>query len=1851
MMKRKTHRIWSLFLAILLVFGVFPLGSLAVGQVEYAEHYEGVALDALLVEPEPVQEQPQVEIIPRNETVPERWGQVDERVFFDENRYPEMVRVTRDGRSDEELAVLRHTLATPIGLQGFEADWSNDPNEIIEVAVQFVTPPAVALRLLHEEERPHVRLAEHVFEGQALAAHDAFREQLQPLTRGRTGTTEIFSEHHSLFNGVFMRVPQHMVESIAQLPEVFSVMPNVEVAIELPASTEDEFGSDDFMREAVKLFNVDMIHNMLGFTGQGIRVAVLDTGIDYTHPRFQPYQDPETGRIRGWNYMYDTDDIMDAHGHGTHVSGSVIALAPDVELWHFQVMDTGGFATLGSVVSGIEAAHQHVDVMNLSLGQWGTDHPFFPWSVAVNLAMLDGTVVIVAAGNEGPNASSLRSPGAACLAISVASGTLGGRNDFGDTISIWSSQGPVSRIRHIKPDITAPGEGIVSTFLNGSYEVASGTSMAAPHIAGVAALLLEAFPTAAPYEIKARMMNTARPLADLEDPTVFATGAGFVDPIRALTHEAFATVRHDIPWLDGEERTWRQETMASLSFGRVVGQSVSDPMTVTIHNPGSGTWTHEVQFNDHHEWVSLELANANTNGITHTYTFQAHAEWPGVFAEGNVVFINGSQRITLPFAVIFEEPWRDIRIDPHHPWGYLDYDFFRAVVGYDTVGQHRFRVTNAGNQPTGEISVTLSGLDPDAFAIDKVSVPSLGLFDETFVTVAPQLGLGVGVYEATVTVSVSDGGSQSFDVRFQVDAYAVHGIELEFNQWMSEPVQYGSSYVWSRRSRVSNTGNVPTGELSVSLIGADADSFLVMADETHEEIDTISNMESGRYFEFSVRPHFGLAIGTYTATVVISGEHVPTQLLDVSFTVTPRQLESDFVFSIELDIEAELDFGIAPLGYQSDRILRVGVTNTGNYWADNLEVQLSGENPESFWWEGFWGDIWTSFWGDTWGFPPEATVYFGIRAKPNLPAGIHTATVTLSNEDGIYETFDVRFVVETVDNIPILLDTALNRDLGTMPEGYRLAWGYEWIAVPGSERWIYAFTDHATQMHITNTGEKSTEHLTVAIEGLYTESFNLYLHRDADVPVGQEWSFPLQPSESNSLWIRPAHGLSAGIYETTITVRDVNGMLLDSFDVRFTVVERVYSIEITPIADHDFGTGIGERATTHWVRVKNTGNVLTGDIAVTLTGENPESFRVSRTFIPSLVVVGNEEWWDGIDSEAFFVVAPRSGLVSGEHSATVTISGENIAPQSFNVRFWADQRTHGIELGPDASHDFGTVETGYVFEDWWDRTYGINIRNTGDAPTGPLVVALVGENAESFSLYRQEAMPSGQELTVSNVNPGNTDVIWIRPILGLPVGTHTATVVVSGESIVPQSFDVRFTVVPAPTFGISLLPAGDHTFTSEHQTHHLVVSNTGNQPTGALLVALGGANPDSFQLDATSLPSIPVGTETRSFSVTPRRGLAVGAHTATVSVSDAENGITQSFTVSFMVQSETVQPGRVWSIRLTPAGDYVFPETIAGQDTAVAHHVTVSNTGNQPTGHLGVVVSNDSFRLNTSMLMSIPVGTETRSFSVTPRRGLAVGTHTATVSVWNAVDGIMETFTVSITVTEPPPVEPERIAHVAYMFGNPQGYFEPTNSITRAQVAAILARTMIPDFEARTLPEGRDSFDVFDDVASNNWFYYYVAWAYDAGLVTGDGRGRFLPNQPITREQLAAMLARTIEYAEEAGAMLFPDAGAIGGWAVNYVYTVYSEGWMVGDTAGNFRPAADIMRAEVATAVNRILGRVDSRSTLEAVPEVEGLDNAQAFPDVAEHNWFFAPVLAAANDHDLTKDAEGNINWKYIHAR
>ncbi|MEV0953963.1 S8 family serine peptidase [Promicromonospora sp. NPDC050249] len=282
-----------------------------------------------------------------------------------------------------------------------------------------------------------------------------------------------------------------------------------------------------------------------GFTGEGVTVAVLDTGIDATHPDLDEV-------VVGERDFSGKGDVVDGDGHGTHVA-SILAgsgdasdgvnkgVAPDADLLVGKVLDDNGDGTLSGVIEGMEwAAAEGADVVNLSLGSLFFDVPS-PDAVAVDeLTATYGTLFVVSAGNYGElGQGSVGSPGIAEKALTV------GAVDDADEVTVYSSRGGADA-GLLKPDVVAPGDGIVAARAAGTtagdvvddlHVALSGTSMAAPHVAGAAAVLKQARPDLSATALKSALMGSAEPTG----ADVWTEGAGRITVPGAIAQQVTAT--------------------------------------------------------------------------------------------------------------------------------------------------------------------------------------------------------------------------------------------------------------------------------------------------------------------------------------------------------------------------------------------------------------------------------------------------------------------------------------------------------------------------------------------------------------------------------------------------------------------------------------------------------------------------------------------------------------------------------------------------------------------------------------------------------------------------------------------------------------------------------------------------------------------------------------------------------------------------------------------------------------------------------------------------------------------------------------------------------------------------------------------------------------------------------------------------------------------------------------------------------------------------------------------------------------------------------------------------------------
>jgi subtilisin len=254
-----------------------------------------------------------------------------------------------------------------------------------------------------------------------------------------------------------------------------------------------------------------------GVTGVGVKVGVIDTGIDYTHEDLQV--------SGGATFVQGTMDYIDDNGHGTHVAGTIAAVnntvgvlgvAPQSELYAIKVLDQYGGGSYSDVVAGIEwAISNQMDIVNMSLGGNGSSRTL---ETAVNNAYNAGILLVAAAGNSGYDRKGTITYPAKYDTV-VAVGAIDQQNHRASFSSVGREL-----------ELMAPGLGIESTILGG-YATYNGTSMAAPHVAGVAALVWEAKPGLTNVEIRNTLKETAILLGDS-----FSYGNGLIDTLAAINY-------------------------------------------------------------------------------------------------------------------------------------------------------------------------------------------------------------------------------------------------------------------------------------------------------------------------------------------------------------------------------------------------------------------------------------------------------------------------------------------------------------------------------------------------------------------------------------------------------------------------------------------------------------------------------------------------------------------------------------------------------------------------------------------------------------------------------------------------------------------------------------------------------------------------------------------------------------------------------------------------------------------------------------------------------------------------------------------------------------------------------------------------------------------------------------------------------------------------------------------------------------------------------------------------------------------------------------------------------------------
>lgn len=361
-------------------------------------------------------------------------------------------------------------------------------DEYQSVIIQFQSLPLI------EAMEQNNGVATYSLENEINNDHQKFNEFLASMTKERSASYSIKHSYYNTFNGVALEVKGTDIQALLESGVVKAIWKD-EVAMTEPEGLVTEVESYDLssrMVSSTPLIAVDKLRAE-GITGEGIKVGVLDTGIDYNHP------DIKDNYKGGYDFVDDDNDPMETTyddwknsgqveyygessyytSHGTHVSGTIAAtgsntesefavtgIAPNVDLYGYRVLGPYGMGSSSDIIAGIEkAVEDGMDVINLSLGISVID-PLYPSSVACNNAALAGTIPVVANGNAGPEFSTLGSPGTSPLVISVGASSTAIKLETFD-VSLLNGSSVSGRL------LSKNYEGL-NTFINQEFEVVYG---------------------------------------------------------------------------------------------------------------------------------------------------------------------------------------------------------------------------------------------------------------------------------------------------------------------------------------------------------------------------------------------------------------------------------------------------------------------------------------------------------------------------------------------------------------------------------------------------------------------------------------------------------------------------------------------------------------------------------------------------------------------------------------------------------------------------------------------------------------------------------------------------------------------------------------------------------------------------------------------------------------------------------------------------------------------------------------------------------------------------------------------------------------------------------------------------------------------------------------------------------------------------------------------------------------------------------------------------------------------------------------------------------------------------------
>jgi len=758
--------------------------------------------------------------------------------------------------------------------------------------------------------------------------------------------------------------------------------------------------------------------------------------------------------------------------------------------------------------------------------------------------------------------------------------------------------------------------------------------------------------------------------------------------------------------------------------------------------------------------------------------------------------------------------------------------FTPRAFGYAAQTPQTVTVTNTGNQATGALSVALSGTNAGSFTLSGLSIPSIASGGTATFTVVPNTGLAIGTYTAMVTVSgtgtVKVGEKElelpfyvSFNVSFTVNRIAGAAIS-------AAPVVSGKP--------THNSMTVAAAAISGTNPGGQTVEYAITT-STSSTLPTGLKWQAGTTFT-------GLA---HTTTYRVWARTAQKNNYSAGTAVRSAAIATQAgTFIIALDKSGTRQFPGAAYGYGAQKAETATVTSTGNQASGALSVALSGKNAGSF----------TLSRTSISSIASGKTATFTVVPKKGLPAGTHTATVTVSraaaNANSITaRSFTVKFVVAkgagtAVDRAPAAsaanrTTTSIKVNDNVMPKAPN----------PGGQALQFAIT---------------TSNSTTAPSSLKWQKSRAFTG--------------LKPLTTYYIWARSAanNNCNAGTARRSAAI----ATLAPDFGI---ALSRTGLQTFAPKAFNYAGQPAALSVT-----VNNIGKKASGGLTVTLSGTQGSRFTLSKETLPGMAPGG----------KGSFTVRPDAGLGIGVYNATVTVKGTNADTgkefkESFTVRFTVVKAAGAAVSRAPAAGAANRRPTGITVND--------NVLPKAPNP---------GKQTLQFAITTSSSttMPTGLKWqsgrAFNGLKPLTKYYIWARTA---PNSNYDAGAARRSAAIATL----------APAHCVTLNRTGTHTFAAAAYNYgtrtalSVKVRNIGSEKkaTGALkveIIGTNGTNPKSFVLSAGSLTSI-APSATKNFTVKPAQGLpvrvnaktgAIMPYTATIRVR-GNNGILAEFNVSFRV--------------------------------------------------------------------------------------------------------------------------------------------------------------------------------------------------------------------------------------------------------------------------------------------------------------------------------------------------------------